>query len=64
MYIGETIFPFVHVNSTIRNKQMWSHEAIESMSKDMWSCSLPTKLTHAIARTKPLHCDGTRHPPN
>jgi len=33
---GETIFPMVHVNSTIRNKHLFSHTVTQSMAMNMW----------------------------
>jgi len=33
---GETIFPMVHVNSTIRNKHLFSHTTTQEMAMNMW----------------------------
>jgi prolyl 4-hydroxylase len=33
---GETIFPMVHTNSTIRHKATWSTEATTAMAMNMW----------------------------
>ena len=33
---GETIFPMVHVNSTIRNKHLFSHTMTQDMAMNMW----------------------------
>ena len=33
---GETIFPMVHVNSTIRNKHLFSHTVTQDMAMNLW----------------------------
>ena len=41
---GETIFPLVRHNASVRNAQLWTREQVEQLTLNMWNagaCSLP-----------------------